>query len=93
MLDNGTETPSEVVCKACPFAREIASALARRQKVLATCQWGYNRSGIVAALALRMRGMSADAVLRRLRACRPSHQGFQALGTPEYRAALDVGCR
>jgi protein-tyrosine phosphatase len=93
MLDDGTETPADVVRKACPYARAVASALSARKKVLVTCQWGYNRSGIVASLALRMRGMSADQILRLMRSKRPGYDGFQALGTPEYRAALDVGCR
>ena len=92
MLDDGTESPSDVVRKACPYARQVAAALAGRKKVLVTCQWGYNRSGIVAALALRIRGMSADQVVKLLRSKRPAHDGFKALGTPEYRAALDVGC-
>ena len=92
MLDDGTETPQDVIRKACPFAREVANAVRSGQKVLVTCQWGYNRSGITAALAMRKLGMSADAALKRLRSSRPAHDGFKALGTPEYRQALDLGC-
>jgi hypothetical protein len=88
LKDDGSESAAEVLRGALPHARAVASALARGKKVLVTCQWGYNRSGVVAGLALRMRGYSPTQVLAALRKARPAHQGLEALGSPEYREAM-----
>jgi protein-tyrosine phosphatase len=92
LLDDGSETPEHVAKRACPYARLVWAERRRGGKVLSTCEWGYNRSAIVAGLSMRMDGMSVDEVVRRLRRGRPGHQGFIALGTPEYRRALTIGC-
>ncbi len=94
LKDDGTESAEDVLRGACPAAREVAAALARGQKVLSTCQWGYNRSAVVAGLALRMRGWSAAEVMSALRRARPGHKGLVPLGSPEYRRAMEIGgCR
>ena len=52
-------------------AREVAKRLRKGQKVLVTCHMGWNRSGLVTALALRMsthRG--TDEIIRRIRKAR-----------------------
>lgn len=90
LLDDGSETAMHVAQRACPYARRVYLARRRGRKVLSTCQWGYNRSAIVAGLSMRMDGMSAEEVLRRLRSARPSAEGFKALGSPEYEKALFI---
>lgn len=52
-------------------AREVAKRLRKGQRVLVTCYMGWNRSGLVTALALKMATrMSADEIIRRIRAAR-----------------------
>jgi protein-tyrosine phosphatase len=92
LLDDGSESPDHVAKRACPYARAVYAELRRGGKVLSTCEWGYNRSAIVAGLAMRMSGLTVDQVVARLRNGRPGHKGFIALGTPEYRRALTIGC-
>lgn len=48
----------------------VADALAKGKKVLITCFAGRNRSAWVAAMAMRIMGMSARTVISRIRATR-----------------------
>lgn len=91
LKDDGSENAQDVLRGACPNARIVAAALRRGQKVLVTCHWGYNRSAVTAGLALRMLGWSPQDVLAALRRARPPSNGFEVLGSPEYRKAMILG--
>jgi protein-tyrosine phosphatase len=76
-------------------ATKVGSRVARRlragRRVLVTCRLGLNRSGLIAALAMHeVYGMSADAIIARLRRAR----GVWALSNPNFerllRTAIDV---
>ena len=62
-------------------AREVAKRLGKGQRVLVTCYLGFNRSGLVVGLALRMATKwSADEIIRRIRKARGPH----ALSNPSF---------
>lgn len=93
LRDDGTERSVDVLSRACPVAARVAAALRARRRVLVTCHWGYNRSAVIAGLALVRMGWAPQAALAQLRATRPAAQGFRALCSPEYeRALLQAGC-
>jgi len=51
---------------------ELAASLIREgHRVLAHCNMGFNRSGLIAGLILKSLGMSGDAALTRIRERRP----------------------
>lgn len=49
------------------FADLGAEAIHNRRSVLARCQAGYNRSGLLAAFILLRHGLDPDAAIRRIR--------------------------
>lgn len=52
-------------------AREVAKRLRKHERVLVTCQMGWNRSGLVVGLALRMVSrLSGDEIVERIRKAR-----------------------
>ena len=62
-------------------AREVAKRLGKGQTVLVTCYSGWNRSGLVVGLALRMATrLSADEIIQRIRKAR----GDSALSNPSF---------
>ena len=62
-------------------AREVAKRLGKGQTVLVTCYAGWNRSGLVVGLALRMATRwSAEDIIRRIRKAR----GERALSNPAF---------
>jgi protein-tyrosine phosphatase len=76
-------------------ATNVASRVARRlragRKVLVTCQMGWNRSALIAALAMHdVYGIGADEIVARMRRAR----GMWALSNPNFvkllRVVIDV---
>lgn len=66
--------------------REIARLTAGGHRSLVTCAMGWNRSGIVNAIAMHYRfGMSGPAAVAQIRAAR----GPQALSNPSFVRRLD----
>jgi len=62
-------------------AREVAKRLRKGQRVLVTCQMGWNRSALVAGLALKMATkMHTEEIIRRIREAR----GEDALSNPAF---------
>lgn len=52
-------------------ARQVAKRLRKGQRVLVTCAMGWNRSGLVTGLSLRMATtMHPEEIIRRIRAAR-----------------------
>jgi hypothetical protein len=67
-------------------AREVVRHIKLRgRSVLVTCQMGWNRSGLVTALALKMMGLSTREAVRRIREAR----GPNALGNKHFVAFLE----
>lgn len=63
----------------------VASCMRLHQRVMVTCAMGMNRSGLVAALALRkVYDMSADEAIKAVRAAR----GPFALSNPQFEAYI-----
>ena len=69
-------------------AREIAADLKAGKRVLVTCRMGRNRSGFVAALALRLLGVPATDALRVVRSRRKDALGVRAISNPEFQRLL-----
>lgn len=65
-------------------AQTVAQALVRDKKVLTTCWMGWNRSGLVNALALVNLGVSPDKSIRLVRSARGPH----ALGNQSFVRAI-----
>lgn len=88
------EPVAGALAAACGAARRVATHVARRGVALVTCSWGYNRSGLVTGLALRLLrpDWPGDVVVARLRAVRPPCDGKIALGIPAYEQAVRRGC-
>lgn len=67
-------------------AREVVRHIKLRgRSVLVTCQMGWNRSGLVTALALKMMGLSTREAVRRIREAR----GPNALGNKHFVSFLE----
>lgn len=67
--------------------RRVARRLRAGKRVLSSCAMGLNRSSLVAALAMHeVYGMSADAIIRRIRAAR----GPWALSNPNFERLIRV---
>jgi len=63
----------------------VARTLRAVRRVLSTCAMGLNRSSLVAALAMQeIYGMSADEIIKRIRAAR----GMWALSNPNFERLL-----
>jgi len=89
MLDDEEEEPPEVALgKACEASRTVARALSRGHRCMTTCNWGFNRSALVAGLALRRLGYHAEDIIARIK----EKRGSTALNNPSYRAAIVQGC-
>jgi protein-tyrosine phosphatase len=71
--DDDFETlASEQLRGAIQTARQVATAIATGGKVLVTCRMGWNRSGLVSALAIHMlTGKPGVACVREVRRLRP----------------------
>jgi protein-tyrosine phosphatase len=63
-------------------AREVSRRLRKGQRVLVTCVKGWNRSGLVVGLTLKMmgRGLRADQIIQAIRQAR----GESALSNPAF---------
>jgi predicted protein tyrosine phosphatase len=68
-MDDSAPTPDEV-SRAVGTAQEVATITVLGGRVLVTCFMGWNRSGLVTALALRMRRYSAEQAIAAIRAAR-----------------------
>lgn len=69
------------ITRAVSGARTVARYLGTGQRALVTCHQGMNRSGLIAALAMRERwGMDAEEAIGRVRAAR----GDFALTNPNF---------
>jgi len=69
-------------------AKLAASDLKAGRRVLVTCRMGRNRSGFVAALALRVLGMPAKDALHAVRSRRKDKLGIHAIENPRFQALL-----
>jgi hypothetical protein len=67
-------------------AKDVAEAVARGHRVLVTCAMGWNRSGLVSALALCRLGFSPEDAMRTVRRAR----GSGALSNKSFRRAVLV---
>lgn len=66
-----TEKERKIAIRA---ARLVAKHLGKKRRVLVTCAMGWNRSGLVNALALRMATRAhPEEIIRRIRAARGEH--------------------
>jgi hypothetical protein len=72
----------ETLQTAIKVAAQVAEAIRNGKKVLVTCQKGWNRSGFIDGLVLRILGASPDDTVRLLRAAR----GSDALSNPVFEA-------
>jgi hypothetical protein len=74
-----------------PVADVVAAEVRRGGQVLVTCRWGYNRSGVTTALALRRLQPSVPPgqIVARIRAVRPAYRGLHALGISNYVRAVE----
>jgi hypothetical protein len=79
-LDDDSERPmtDEEITIAARAAAIVGRRLHARKRVLASCMMGWNRSALIAGLA--MRGMSADQIITRIRLAR----GPYALSNPNF---------
>ena len=87
----GRHMREDEIAIATKTADRVARLLRSGRRVLCSCQMGLNRSSLVAALAMHeVYGMSADAIVTRLRRAR----GRWALSNPNFekllRAVIDV---
>jgi len=82
-IDDSRLTLEEYV-QAAQAAQIVSQALARDKKVLTTCWMGWNRSGLVNALALVNLGVSPDKSIRLVRNARGPH----ALGNQSFVRAI-----
>lgn len=76
------------------LAHRVAGAVRNGKQVLVRCQAGYNRSGLVVALAMLELGWDGDAAVRHIRGKRSGHALFNEnfLGYIAAEAvALDLG--
>jgi protein-tyrosine phosphatase len=70
--DNGDEPKPEELNVALGASRQVAKWVRDGGKVLVTCWQGYNRSGLVTALALmRLTGMSGQSAVFKVQEKRP----------------------
>lgn len=88
-LDDDPSRPmrEDEIADALKAASRVARRLLTGKRVLVTCAMGLNRSGLVAALAMREAyGMGADEIVARLRRAR----GMMALSNPYFEKLLRV---
>jgi hypothetical protein len=88
LLDDDPSRPMrrDEVATAISGARSVARFLAAGQRVLVTCHQGWNRSGLVAALAMHQAfGLDADEVIERVRDAR----GPYALSNPNFENLIE----
>ena len=88
-LDDAPNRPmtEEEIAIATRAAARVARRLRAGQRVLSTCAMGLNRSALVAAIALHeIYGMSADAIIARLRHAR----GPWSMSNPNFERLLRV---
>ena len=78
--DAGRPPTSAEVQGAIQAAGEVYSRLAQGKRVLVTCMQGRNRSGLTAALAMRMAGATASRAVKAVRKAR----GSDALSNPYF---------
>lgn len=88
------ENAATALRRVCPVAQACAAEIRRGGRVLITCSWGYNRSGITTALTLRKLypRKTGEEVVAELRRIRPKFDGLHALGIPAYVEAVKQGC-
>lgn len=85
-LDDCNPLPREHLVRALQAATQVVEEHKRGGRALITCAMGLNRSALVASLAiLRLRRMSADAVVELVRQRRSS----KALCNPAFVAIVD----
>lgn len=83
--DPGTELSKREIRKVVSGGRTVGRYLASGQRVLVTCQMGWNRSALIAGIAMRdVWGADSVQIIERLRAAR----GEQALSNPQFEALL-----
>lgn len=87
--DERAEPPHIALRKACAASRIVAMALARHERCLCSCNWGFNRSALVAGLALVRLGHPPELVVLQIRRKR----GADALSNPSYARAVRLGCQ
>jgi protein-tyrosine phosphatase len=88
-LDDAPNRPlrEDEIADATKAGARVARRLRAGRRVLVTCQMGLNRSALIAALAMHeVYGMSADAIITRLRAAR----GAWSLSNPNFERLLRV---
>ena len=79
LTDGGLPLSRQGVSRAFSAAVQVAKAYAEGQKILTTCQMGWNRSGIVNALALMELGIDVSTTIEIIRRARP-----KALSNPHF---------
>lgn len=80
-MDDVVPMPKEQIALAISTARTVSRYLMSGRRVLVTCFMGWNRSGLVAALAMRMAfGLSAEEAINAIRAAR----GPNALSNTDF---------
>lgn len=75
-IPDGTLTPEDLL-KTRAIAADVARCVQAGLKVLVRCQAGYNRSGLVTALALMELGYSAEQAVDLIRVARGPHALFR----------------
>ena len=79
IADGPVPDPEERILE---IAREVSDRLDRGEQVLVRCQMGMNRSGLIVAATLLLRGWTADEAIERIRGRRDrlalSNQNFVA---------------
>ena len=86
-LDDAVPTKAELRI-ALNAARRVHALTEDGKRVLVTCRLGVNRSGLVCALALMLRGMKARRAVRLIRSRRRPQSGHTPLCNDAFVAAL-----
>lgn len=95
-LDDDPRRPmhKEEIVAALRGGRRVARRLRDGRRVLVTCAMGLNRSSLVAALAMsEVYGMSADAIIERVRAARGPWALSNAYFEKLLRVTIDTRAR
>ncbi len=80
LTDNGEPLSEEQVPKALQAGLFVAAWMKRKKRVVVTCWMGWNRSGLIGAIALMTLGYEVEAAIKKVRAAR----GENALSNPHF---------
>lgn len=86
LLDEDIAKDPEQRWWATQTAERVAHLVRTNRRVLVTCNQGWNRSGLITALALRFLDYSTEEAIRLVRAAR----GEDALGNPSFVKFLEA---